>query len=242
MEGMKDKEIGKKPFKFYSDLTKEQKKDIVYLPEFTKKDSVKVLSSNRSYKVSGEKADTLLFSDFTQHPSLNADKPHKLSASVTEKTHFSGSNKTSSRRIRNSNIKESTDQQENIRASNQSLTNNQKKLASLKKEEKNILYLFDHFKKTGETQVSAYKTADKVIPFPDHKHHPFLLPAGRKLQSAGMAVMACLLVVLGGKTVITTIDNISVKIAENTLNNLPEQKIGSKENYLLPPLLKLFKP
>ena len=226
---MKDKEIGKKPVKVYSDLTKEQKKNIAYLPEFTKKDSLKALSSNRSYKVSGEKADTLLFSDFTQHASLNADRPHKVSASITEKTYFSGSNKTSSGRIQNSNIKKSTDQQENIRASNQSLTNNQKKRASLKKEEKNILYLFDHFKKTGETQVSAYKTADKIIPFPDHKHHPFLLPAGRKLQSAGIVVMACLLVVLGGKAVITGIDNISVKMAENTLSNLPDRRLAVKK-------------
>ena len=224
---MKDKETGKKTLKFYSDLTNKQKKDIVYLPEFIQKDAA--LSSNDFKAVSGQKADTLLLSEFMQHSSLNArassDKSHKLSANITGKAHFSGSSKSSSGRIRNSNIKKPSSKQESIKTSSQSLTNNKKELSVLnknektihqqfeKKEGKNILYLLDHFKKTGKTEVSSYKTADKVIPFPDHKHHPFLLPAGRKLQSAGIAVMACLLVVLGGKTVVTGIDNISKKIA-----------------------------
>ena len=210
---MTSKETKKNQVKFYTDLTEKERTGIVYLPDI-QKPSLKTLSSNSPQRVSEKKAKPLLFAQFHHQSSLSAkasslEGSHGWMLSGTGKSHFSGTDDTSSPIKTSVNRDKPYQKGKSLSGAG---SQNTTPLSFDKNKKENIVYLQNHSEKKAMKQSPPYKkNPTQIIPFPFPKAPPFMRKgfAYAKLQNAVMAAMACLLVVLGGKAVISGVDNIS---------------------------------
>lgn len=221
---MQDK--NKKQVKFYSDLSAEEKADIIYLPDVSKavsskrekkdiesdativqnkkaasSDSSFVATEKASHPFSSTKKEVIPFpySSISNKDNLSQKEENRTLESFRD----SSSNKNKKALYSNETLSDSLPYKSNPSTSSTQADNGKPYYELLEKEKKNVLYLPDFFKKKAEKQLSYQGTSQNkgaVIPFPVPKIPP--QPAAVEgisflIKSQNVVAFACLLLVAG---------------------------------------------
>lgn len=250
---MKGEKKEKKTLKFYAELTEEEKSNVVYLPQFIQKTSLKSPSEKEnSYEISQEKRNIVSLSQSIQKASslknfqeISDDKtnvfdPQKSFESTTSTESPVSNTKESSDKKRKQSISFS----KNNKEKSPSFKWNQEKkyYSELSEKERNgIIYLPDFSERIGKTTAAFLRNFQKkgeVIKFPFQKPQAqtFLT---HKLQKAAMTALASLAIFFSGAAVIKGMDSFSKKIAENkkhkAVETTVERRLAVSKPVLPPP-------
>lgn len=220
--------MSKKPIKFYNELSQEERKGIPYLPLVKatkeKKAAVKSLSEEKPpEKVSGgedipylpeirkagvERKSLELVSSNTTLQSTDSERENEPANRDDEETSLKVSQAKISHVIEGA--KAPTSEQQN------SLDGRRFYFELSAEEKEDIVFLPDHFKKTGKPYDTAARSTGHVIAFRREKKPLHSVFPAYRLQKAAMAVAACLMIAVGGKAIFNGVDNISKRLTQTS--------------------------